>query len=75
MGGGTFDELEKLGGSGYTEQREMLKRREAKNKSEEQKKKKDKDKDKDRGFENLSGKSRFQGEQYGRGGAPKYQNR
>jgi hypothetical protein len=44
MGGGTFTELEKLGGSGYEEQREMLKRREAKNKSEEQKKKKDKDK-------------------------------
>ena len=42
MGGGTFTELEKLGGSGYEEQREMLKRREAKNKSEEQKKKKDK---------------------------------
>lgn len=75
MGGGTFTELEKLGGSGYEEQREMLRRREAKKKSEEQKKKKDEDKDKDKGFENLSGKSRFQQEQYGRGGAPKYQNR
>ena len=40
MGGGTFTELEKLGGSGYEEQREMLKRREAKKKSEEQKKRK-----------------------------------
>ena len=73
MGGGTFTELEKLGGSGYEEQREMLRRREAKKKSEEQKKKKDEDKDKDRGFENLSGKSRFQEEQYGRGGASRYQ--
>ena len=69
MGGGTFDELEKLGGSGYEEQREMLRRRaEAKKKSEEQKKKKDEDKDKDREY-NASGKSRFQREQYGRGGS------